>query len=75
MFRLDSFHMYGVIGSAVITGLVSLQIIKRFKIKTVGGEEINVPPKTFNKGQIFGGFLFGFLLFGLFDPVPAPAAR
>ena len=59
MFRLDSFHMYGIIGSAVITGLVSLQIIKRFKIKTVGGEEINVPPKTFNKGQIFGGFLFG----------------
>lgn len=59
MFRLDSFHMYGVIGSAVLTGLVSLQIIKRFKIKTVSGEKINVPPKIFNKGQIFGGFLFG----------------
>ena len=59
MFRLDSFHMYGVIGSAVLTGLVSLQIIKWFKIKTVSGEKINVPPKIFNKGQIFGGFLFG----------------
>jgi len=59
MFRLDSFHMYGVIGSAVVTGLISLQIIKRFNIKTRTGEEINVPSKAFNKGQIYGGFLFG----------------
>lgn len=59
MFRLDSFHMYGVIGSAVVTGLISLQIIKRFNIKTRSGEEINVPSKKFNKGQIYGGFLFG----------------
>ena len=59
MFRLDSFHMYGVIGSAVAIGLVSLQIIKRFKIKTISGEEVSIPPKQFNKGQIYGGFLFG----------------
>jgi uncharacterized membrane protein YedE/YeeE len=59
MFRLDSFHMYGVIGSAVLVGLVSLQIIKRFNIKTVSGEEVSIPPKTFNKGQVYGGFLFG----------------
>ena len=33
MFRLDSFHMYGVIGSAVVVGLISVLIIKKFKIK------------------------------------------
>ncbi|GLU55732.1 DUF6691 family protein [Dyadobacter frigoris] len=59
MFRLDSFHMYGVIGSAVAVGLISLQIIKRFNIKTISGEEVSIPPKQFNKGQIYGGFLFG----------------
>ena len=59
MFRLDSFHMYGVIGSAVVVGLISVQIIKRFKINTLQGEHISVPDKTFNKGQIYGGILFG----------------
>jgi uncharacterized membrane protein YedE/YeeE len=59
MFRLDAFHMYGVIGSAVVVGLVSLQLIKRFNIKTVSGEKVSIPPKQFNKGQIYGGFLFG----------------
>ncbi len=60
MFRLQSFHMYGVIGSAVITGIISIQIIKRFNIKTIHGEKIELPQKKFNKGQIYGGLLFGF---------------
>ncbi|GAL87139.1 hypothetical protein Lbys_0966 [Sporocytophaga myxococcoides] len=60
MFRLESFHMYGVIGSAVATGLISVLLIKKFNIKTVSGEEINFYPKTFNKGQVYGGLLFGF---------------
>ena len=60
MFRLQSFHMYGVIGSAVITGIISVQIIKRFKIKTFSGEKIDLPQKKFNKGQIYGGLIFGF---------------
>ena len=51
--------MYGVIGVAVITGIISLQIIKRFKIKTFSGEPIYVAPKQFDKGQIFGGLIFG----------------
>lgn len=59
MFRFDSFHMYGVIGSAVVVGLISLQIIKRFNIKTIGGEMVSIPPKQFNKGQIYGGLMFG----------------
>ena len=60
MFRLQSFHMYGVIGSAVVTGAISIFIIKRFKIKTIYGEEIKFYPKQFSKGQIIGGLLFGF---------------
>ncbi len=59
MFRLESFHMYGVIGSAVIVGAISVLIIKKFKIKTIHGEEVEFHPKTFNKGQIYGGLLFG----------------
>ena len=60
MFRLQSFHMFGVIGSAVVVGAISVFLIKKFKIKSVHGEEIILPEKTFNKGQIYGGLLFGF---------------
>lgn len=59
MFRLQSFHMYGIIGSAVIVGLISVWLIKKFNIKTIYGEEIVLHPKTFNKGQIYGGLMFG----------------
>lgn len=60
MFRLQSFHMYGVIGSAVLTGMISVWLIKKFKIKTLNGEPVTIAPKEFNKGQIFGGLIFGF---------------
>jgi len=60
MFQLQSFFMYGVIGSAVVVGIISVQIIKRFNIKTIQGEKIEIQPKTFSKGQIYGGLLFGF---------------
>jgi len=60
MFQLQSFFMYGVIGSAVVIGIISVQIIKRFNIKTIQGEKIEIQPKTFSKGQIYGGLLFGF---------------
>lgn len=59
MFRLQSFHMYGVIGSAVVVGLISVFLIKKFNIKTIYDEQIEFHPKTFNKGQIYGGLLFG----------------
>lgn len=60
MFRLQSFHMFGVIGSAVAVGALSVFLIKKLKIKSIQGEEIILPEKTFNKGQIYGGLLFGF---------------
>ncbi|MBN9379235.1 MAG: YeeE/YedE family protein [Chitinophagaceae bacterium] len=60
MFRLQSFHMYGVIGSAVVVGMLSVWVIRKFNIRTFDGERIVFPRKKFNKGQIFGGLLFGF---------------
>lgn len=60
MFRLQSFHMFGVIGSAVVTGIISVWLIKKFNIKTIRGEKIELPTKKFNKGQIYGGLIFGF---------------
>lgn len=59
MFRLQSFHMYGVIGSAVVVGAISVWLIKRFKIKTVYGEKIEFSSRKFNKGQVYGGLIFG----------------
>ncbi len=59
MFRFESFHMYGVIGTAVVVGLISVLLIKRTKAKTIHGEAIHIPNKEFSKGQIYGGLLFG----------------
>jgi uncharacterized protein len=60
MFRLQSFHMYGVIGTAVAVGALSVFLIKKLNVKTIYGEAIHFHPKPFGKGQIFGGLLFGF---------------
>ena len=59
MFRLESFHMYGVIGTAVAVGAVSVFLIKRLKIKTLQGEAIDFQDKKPNKGQVIGGLAFG----------------
>ncbi len=59
MFRLQSFHMYGVIGSAVVVGIISVWLIKKLGIKTIYSEKIEFHSKEFNKGQIYGGLLFG----------------
>jgi uncharacterized membrane protein YedE/YeeE len=60
MFRLQSFHMFGVIGSAVVVGIISVWLIKKYKIKTIYGEPIEFVDKKFNKGNIYGGLIFGF---------------
>lgn len=60
MFRLQSFHMYGIIGTGVMLGALFVWLIKRYNIKTIHGETIEFHPKTFNRGQIFGGLIFGF---------------
>lgn len=71
MFRFDSFHMYGVIGTAIAVGMISLQLLKRMKIKSMDGEEIVVHDKKFDKGQIYGGLLFG-LGWALTGACPGP---
>lgn len=59
MFRLHSFHMYGVIGTAVIVGMISVWAIKKFNLKTIQGETVLFTDKTFNWGQVIGGTMFG----------------
>lgn len=59
MFKFQSFHMYGVIGTAVLVGIFSVAIIKKFNIKTIQGEKIIIVPKPFSRGQIYGSLLFG----------------
>lgn len=59
MFRLQSFHMYGVMGSAVVTGIISVLLIKKFRVRTIYGEPVKLYPKKFSKGHIYGGLIFG----------------
>lgn len=59
MFQFDSFHLYGVIGSAVLVGALSIAIIKKKQIKNSMGETIQIADKKFHKGGIIGGTLFG----------------
>lgn len=61
MFKFESFHMYGVIGSAVILGAIVVQIIKRTKMKNSSGEEIEIKSKEMS----FTRYLIGGIIFGL----------
>lgn len=60
MFRFHSFHMYGVIGTAVVVGIISVFLIKKLNIKTLDGQEIKIQDKVFTKGHIYGSIIFGF---------------
>ena len=72
MFRFESFHMYGIIGTAVITGVILVQFIKRTKHKSVDGLEIFIEekPKTY-KANLLGGIIFG-LGWALVGACPGP---
>jgi hypothetical protein len=71
MFRLQSFHMYGVIGTAIVVAAVSVFLIKKFRLKTIHGEVVTFSPKKFNKGQVIGGTIFG-LGWALTGACPGP---
>lgn len=71
MFRFQAFHMYGVIGSAIVVGIISLLILKKFNIKSIEGEVIKYPQKKFSKGVIIGGTTFG-LGWALTGACPGP---
>ncbi|QTE36338.1 YeeE/YedE thiosulfate transporter family protein [Mucilaginibacter gossypii] len=71
MFRLQSFHMYGIIGSAIVVAMISILLIKRFNIKTIYQEPIVIPDKKFNWGYVYGGLIFG-LGWALTGACPGP---
>ncbi|QJX47794.1 YeeE/YedE family protein [Hymenobacter taeanensis] len=71
MFRFQSFHMYGIIGSAIAVGLISIQLIKRNHLKTINGEEIKLANKKYNHGTWIGGTIFG-LGWALTGACPGP---
>ena len=73
MFRFQSFRMYGIIGSAVVTAAISLALIKRSGIKSVAGEPISVHAKELGTGIRYaaGGTIFG-LGWALTGACPGP---
>jgi uncharacterized membrane protein YedE/YeeE len=72
MFHFDSIHMFGIIGLAVIVGIVSLQLIKRFQLKDLKGAPISVGDKDMTpKRYIIGGSIFG-LGWALVGACPGP---
>ncbi|MCX2679744.1 YeeE/YedE thiosulfate transporter family protein [Galbibacter sp. EGI 63066] len=72
MFRFESFHMYGIIGTAVITGIILVQLIKKTNLKSIEGTPIAIPDK--NKSitrYLLGGSIFG-LGWALAGACPGP---
>jgi uncharacterized protein len=60
MFRFQSFHMFGIIGSAIISGIIIVQLIKRRHLKNIEGNEIVIKDKTISIARyVLGGFIFG----------------
>lgn len=72
MFQFQSFHMYGIIGVAVATGVVGIQIIKRKNIKDINGLPIEILDKENNSVRyLVGGISFG-LGWALVGSCPGP---
>ena len=60
MFRFDSFHMYGIVGTAVVLGIISVAIIKKWKHRDVEGNPISFQPKEKSVIRyLAGGAIFG----------------
>ena len=73
MFRFQSFRMYGIIGSAIATAEISIEVIKRIQLNSVSGERISIPRKELGSGIRYaaGGTIFG-LGWALTGACPGP---
>jgi len=73
MFRFDAFHMYGIIGAAVVTAAISILTIKRLDIRGRDGTPLGLAPKTIGTGVRYmaGGAMFG-LGWALTGACPGP---
>lgn len=71
MFRFQGFQMYGIFLTAIPTGALSVFLLRKFKIKTIDGEPIEIPKKKFHMGYIYGSALFG-VGWGLTGACPGP---
>ncbi|WP_339908985.1 DUF6691 family protein [Symmachiella dynata] len=59
MFLFREAHMYLIISVAIVVAMISMLIIKRFKVKSIDGKSITYKPKPYHTGVIIGGMLFG----------------